>query len=657
MGLALSRSVSTKPPKWPAGVPADARWVEADKEWEQGELDGRGQKQGPFTNWRFDGTKCNECFLIDGQAHGPFRRFHENGELAQDGTFVDGVLHGTRRWYASTGLTTERMHEGGVSEAVRRSEMDYVRGRVVAVRHFDEQGRRVTPQGDVYPERPAAVDEGAEFRPDESQWTKGQADGETAERVGAWKTWSAGGELLEEASYLAGARHGPARLFVTAAASPFADPRIRCEAGTFEAGARVGLWSLLDEGGGVLATLSYGKGGGLDVGELEAWSNEVRPDWEEKGLALLRADEAPAALVTLARACVVSRSTAPYLAGAAGRTAGLTTSAAETLAEETASELPALASALVSGASVPHVLRKLAIVLDQSFQSRAALDFVNAALLFSPSSTEFLFTRALVLVSLGLKEQAEKDAGELAPSSPEQAEFLLDYLRFLFPTYGFWPAAEKPSTTYDGLPEAPVKTLEQVMRVAQKYATRLTLIRRHLLGMVNERCGWLVPDVSRLLPDGPVALEVGELEVPAGDGDDGPRLVSFDETLAVEDMDLPSAVRAARADWNALTWLLWSSGESTVKLPGALTPPGDFAQAAGMSAQRLWRSRDQRVFEGKNAKAHGVPSFEWEGADLGELHPNLASIAEQQYAEMQAMFYWLSRDDVQSPWQEDLRGS
>lgn len=628
----------------------------ADQEWEEGALDSQGLKQGPFTYWRPDGTKCNECFLVDGEPHGPFRRFHENGELAQDGTFVGGVLHGLRRWFASSAPTTERMHEGGVAETVRKSEMDYVRGQVVAVRHFDGVGRRVTPKGDVYPERPPNVEEGSEFRPDEALWTKGQADGETAERIGRWKTWTAEGHLLEEATYLAGLRDGPARISFASASSPFADPRIRAEVGRFAAGARVGPWQLLDQSGAVVARLDYGPDGGLDLQELEAWSNEPRTDWEARGLRLLEAGAGAAALVTLARACAVARSTRPYVAAAAGRTAGLTEAAAVALAEETASELPALAAALVSGAAVAPVLRKLAIVLDQHAQSRAALDFVNAALLFSPSSTEFLFTRALILVSLGLKEQAEKDAGELAASSPEQAEFLFDYLRFLFPVYGFWPALEKPQTTYDGLPEAPLKSLEEVREVVAKYATRLVLIRRALLTMVTERARWLLPDVSGLLPDGLVPLKAGELEVPTAEGD-GLMTASFDETLSLEGMDLPGLVRAARADWNALTWLLWSAGASALELPQAMNPPKDFALAAGMSAQRLWRARDQRVFEGKNAREHGVPSFEWEGADLGELHPNLASIAEQQYAEMQALFYWLSRDDVRSPWQEDLRGS
>lgn len=642
----------------PADLPADVRWVATDQEWEQGELDAQGRKQGRFTSWRADGTRCNECFLVDGEPHGPFRRFHENGELAQDGTFVDGVLHGTRRWFASTGPTTERMHEGGVSEAVRRSEMDYVRGRVVAVRHFDGAGRRVTPKGDAYPDRPGTVEEGAEFRPDEQLWTLGMADGETGERVGAWRTWTSGGQLVEEATYVSGLREGPARQDVSAGDSPpFVDARVRSVSGRFEGGGRVGPWALLDEEGRTLAAVHYGSRAALELGRLEAWSNEARHDWEAKGALLLAAGEGAAGLVTLVRACAVARSTAPYSAVAPSLVMRLTAAAAERLAEETPSELPALAAALVGGASVAPVSRKIAVALDQQRQSRAALDFINAALLFSPTSYELLFTRALILVSLGLKAQAERDAGELAASSPEQAEFLLDYVRFLFPPFDFWPAREAPETTYDSLPAAPVKSLEEVRLVAQKYATRLTLLRRHLLTLVSEGTPWLVPDVSHLLPAGPVELTAGELHRPSAEGDDGSATVAFDERLVVEELDLPGAARAVRAEWNALCWLVWSAGLERLELPSSQRPPATFGLAAGMSAQRLWRSRDQRVSEGKNARAHGLPSFEWEGADLGELPPNLASIAEQQYAEMQALFYWLSRDDVKSPWQEDLRGS
>jgi hypothetical protein len=91
--------------------------------------------------------------------------------------------------------------------------------------------------------------------------------------------------------------------------------------------------------------------------------------------------------------------------------------------------------------------------------------------------------------------------------------------------------------------------------------------------------------------------------------------------------------------------------------PTTMTAPKTFSQAVGMAQHRLWRARDQRAFNGKNAREHGVEGFQWEGSDLAELHPTLAAIAEQQYAEVQAVFFWLSRADVRSPWQDELRGS
>jgi hypothetical protein len=172
-----------------------------------------------------------------------------------------------------------------------------------------------------------------------------------------------------------------------------------------------------------------------------------------------------------------------------------------------------------------------------------------------------------------------------------------------------------------------------------------------MLGRLTEANPALPPDLSRILTDGPVALEAGEAEDEEGE------TVSWDESLELGNADLPSLLRLARADWAALSWLCWSAGLEEVALPTTLSPPADFGKAAGMARQRLWRARDQRVFEGRNARAHDVPSFEWEGVDVGELPPPVAGIAEQQYAEMQALFLWLVDPNLKSPWQDHLRGS
>lgn len=649
----------SRAPKRPEGVPAKARWVAEDNEWELGTIDAQGRKQGPFTYWRPDGSKVNECVFKDGQPHGPFKRFHENGEVSQDGEFAGGQLHGTRRWFACDEPTTERMHEGGVSETVRKSEMDYVRGRVVGVRHFDVEGRRVTPSGEPYPDKPASVEDGAEYRPDQGVWTKGEADQETAEREGRWRIWSREGELREDSHWAGGAREGDATFHVSGD-SPFLDPRIVVQHGRFTAGQPSGTWKLLDAKGTVLRTVDYGDPSALDAApRLEAFANEGRSADAWRALAQARFDAGAVAegLCLMARAAAAAKSPAPLLEALASRARPMRAEAAEALAEEAGDELPGLAIALVRGAAPAAVLRKLAVVLDQKLLSRAALDYVNAALLVSPGSTEFLFTRALVLMSLGLDAQASRDASDLASAQPEQAEFLLDYLRFLFPRFDFWPAKEKPETYYTGLPEQPARSLDEVRAVAQKYATRLSLIRGALLQVMTPEAPWLPPDLSALLPDGPVDLESGSYERPSEDDPDEAESVDFDETLEVEGADIPTLVRLARADWSALGWLCWSAGLDDVSLPEALVPPKDFDQAAGMSAQRLWRARDQRLFGGRNARAQDIPSFEWEGADLGGLHPNLASIAEQQYAEMKALFLWLSDAAVKTPWQDGLRGS
>jgi hypothetical protein len=104
-------------------------------------------------------------------------------------------------------------------------------------------------------------------------------------------------------------------------------------------------------------------------------------------------------------------------------------------------------------------------------------------------------------------------------------------------------------------------------------------VREALLEVTTPAAPWLPPDLSALLPDGPVVLESGRFERPSGEGSGEAESVDSDETLDVD------------------------------------------------------------------------------GADVGSLHPNLAGIAEQQYAEMKALFLWLSDAAVKSPWQDGLRGS
>ncbi len=642
-------------PKRPKGVPTKAWWDAGDQEWVLGPKV-EGKLHGDVTFWRPDGTKCNVCHLVAGVPHGPFKRFHETGEVSQAGTYEQGELHGTRTWFATDGQTTETTRPPGVSEQVWRSEMDYEHGKVVGVRHFDREGRRVLPStGEPYPERPAEVDPAAEYVEPKDEWHHGAADGDTQAKVGRWRRWDRAGRLKEDAHYADDERHGRALVFVLDD-SRFDDAHAHTEVGEFDEGRRVGAWELHDSDGKVLARWDYGDTTGLEAGQLVAYANTADVAALEAHAGDCEARRAfVEALVTRGRLAGVTRDVAPFVALLRRLARPVKPELAEQLAGDLDRPTNWLGYELIEGAHPALVLNAIAVALDQAFQSRAALDFTNAAMLLDPARASFLFTRALVLISLGLHEQAERDANELAAEAPDRAEFLLAYLRGLFPAWGFVPATEAPVCAFEDLPAAPVRDVDDLALLQQKYATRLVTLREALLTKLQPEAPGLPPDVRHLLPDGPVELEAGELEVPDDDGD--AQTVEYDEALALGDGDVPTLLRLARADWTALTWLCWAAGLDAVGPITAVAPPADFGKAAGMSQQRLWRARDQRAFGGRNARTHGVPSFEWEDADVGELPPPVAGIAEQQYAEMQALFYWLTDESLKSPWQDNLRGS
>ncbi len=644
----------SKAPKRPAGVAAKAWWDEGDQEWVFGPLVD-GQKHGDFTFWRPDGTKCNECLMVRDVADGPFKRFHESGDVSQDGAFVKGQLHGTRRWFSTDAPTTENTRPAGVSQQVWRSEMDYVQGRVVGVRHFNRDDERVSPTtGAPYPERPEAVDAGAEFVEPKEEWHRGDADGETQQKVGRWKVWARDGQLKEDVRYVADERHGEATLFVVGP-TPFLDPAVALERGEFFEGQRTGRWELCDAKGAVLHVADYGDTRSLEVARLPAYSNDPCVDYAQRARQLEGEGKIVEALVTWARAAGLTRDATGFRALLARVARPVLEAHAEQLALEVDRPTNWLGYELVEGAQPALILNQIGVALDQGGQCRAALDFTNAAILLAPERSEFLYTRALILMSLGLRDQAERDANELAAESPDRAEFLLLYLRGLFPAWLFTPALEALTTSDEDVPAEPVRALEEIQDLARKYATRLQLVREALLVRLSPQNPAVPPDLSALLPSGPVELEAGQYEYEDDDGE--LQSVDFDEGPARAGADVPTLLRLARADWHALTWLCWAAGSSEVMIPDELAPPADFGQASSLAQQRLWRSRDQRAFKGRNAQQHGVASFEWEGTEMAEIPPPIAAIAEQDYAEMQALFSWLIDVKLKTPWQDNLRGS
>lgn len=640
----------------PPGVPAEAEWDAGDQEWGHGGQDADGEKHGPWKYWRADGTLCNECVFEHGKPHGPFQRFHESGAVSQDGQFVEGVLHGPRTWYATDGFTTERMHDSGISDKVRKTVMDHDHGRVTSVRHFDGQGRLVMPvSGEPYPERPRGLPREAEFREDLEQWALIHLDVK-GERHGLCRFWTPQGELVWEAEYAHGVRSGR---YHSRAEDEYEDPRVAFDQGQCEDDLACGVWSLLDGGGEVVMTRDLGVAQGEEeLRRSPVFSNQPRTaaGWREHADACLAAKRHREAVLALARAVASDQQVAPLVELLARVRLPLNPDNAEALAgevlENEAERWAPMVDTLLRGGDAALLLRGYAVLLDQSERPRAALDFINAALLLAPERTDSLLTRSLILLNLGLDQHALVDAEALARVAPDSSRFIGVYARSLFPRFGFWPEKETPHSTYKELPAAPAQDLGAVQRIIQKYATRLELLRSALLKRFKPGASlpWMPPEVSALIPSGPVELAVEELE-----GEE--ESVAIDEELPLDAMGLPDLLRAARADWNALTWLLWSCGESRVVMPQKVAPPEDFGHAAGMASQRLWRCRDRRVMNGQGARTSNAPGFQFEGMDIDELPPPLVGIAEQQYAELQAMFYWLVDASNVSPWQDNLRGS
>ncbi|MEM6531061.1 MAG: thiol reductase thioredoxin [Myxococcota bacterium] len=689
-------------PERPEGVPDSAWWDESENEWILGEKDADDQEQGEYSYWRPDGTLCCKNNYVDGVLQGEFKRFHENGEVSQSGTFLDGELHGTRTWHSIDEPTTENTRPPGVSELVMKSEMDYVNGEVNGVRHFDRDGRRVMPNsGEPYPEPPDGVDPGAEYHPNEEQWAIGTADAEQnkqglwrywhadgakkreigykddvphgefrgydgdgvlrqdgeldeGDQVGTWRSFDDDGVLSTETEYAGGSPHGAFRE-LNVAMYYRADGAAYLR-GQNEEGEPTGRWELLSESDEILASVEIGVTP-EDGAEVEALSNPPRaaPEWQTLADELFEEKRFAAGFAALARAIATSRDVTPFLAALESYALPTTEEKAHELFQESSDDgALSLLGRLVLGVSPSATLRALAVEVDQIDSGHAALDFVNAAILLEPDESAYLFTRILVLQRLGLKGHAEKDIEALAVDAPDQAEFLRTYNRLLYPTFDFWPTKEEPETYYDGLPDAPEQSLENIQKFIGKYARRLQLIRQALEKLVSPTMDWLPPDVSHLVPDD-VSLDVDEMTLTDEDGDEFS--IDIDETLDPDGAELPDLLRWARFEWNALTFLCWSAGLDDVGRPEALAAPEHFGAAAGMSLQRLWRCRDRRVTNGYSAQRSGVPSFDWEGIAIDELHPQFLSMAESQYAEMAALFRWLSDGENVSPWQDNLRGS
>lgn len=562
------------------------------------------------------------------------------------------------------------------------------------------------PNGEPHPERPAMVPDEAEHLPDVG-WVlptldgQGRRDGlwqcwddggvlieatefvagirhgrsvayhpnggrheegryERGEREGAWQSWNEAGELVAELSWHQGTRHGPA--IDRSVAGHYLDPAITTECGSYDRDRACGTWSLLNAAGQTVVQLDLGACVGdaalvsfaafLDErGSAEKWHalcDECLGD-ELPGQALIAAARAAAAAVSVEHLKRV------HAAVTLPRAPAYATAMAEA-ANASEAPLSILLNALLHGAALALILGTMAARLLQAGRPLAALDLVNAAILMDPDDNELLFTRCQVLLFLGLPSFAVEDARALEAKGADDGRFLTIYAKALFPRFDFWPFREEPKTHDDGLPKGPAQELAAVRGAILKYVTRLQALRGAQMGWLHPgaEVDWLLPDLSKLLPKGPVKLERYSFDLDVESG--RKRQVQVDEVVPIQDFDdLPALMKLARADWLALTWLCWSCGLGEVALPKALSPPSLFGQAAGMAVQRLQGARDRRA-KGKDVTRKGhSPAFEWEDVDIDELTVELVSMPENEYAEMAAMFRWLTDAQSRSPWQDNLR--
>lgn len=302
---------------------------------------------------------------------------------------------------------------------------------------------------------------------------------------------------------------------------------------------------------------------------------------------------------------------------------------AEQVATEAGHEFAAMAEAMLQGGDPAALLRACALLLDQRQRPCAALDYLNAAILLAPDRPAYLFTRGLLLASLGLDIQALKDAESLSDSDPDRARFLTQCVQVLFPAFDFWPS--RAALGAEGRPMKLGQPAAAISAAFQRYATRLSLLRAKLAEYVKPgvTVRWMPPDLTPLLPKGPLKLSAKD---------------DVDETRGLDAATLPDLLLAARGDWAALSWLSWACGLTSVAPLKTIRPAKTLGVAVAQAAE--WLNGCRKAQQG--GKAIGFEDFD-------ALEPALVPMAAAQYTELNAMFQWLVDAQVSSPWRRSFR--
>ena len=264
-------------PERPAGVPEGGFWNPEIGSWEVSRLSAQGVREGECLFYRRDGSLQSRCGFVAGVREGPFAMFHPDGTVSRQGTFIAGRAEGIVQAYPGVGAGAEPLRSCCVPPGAARLDLLYEKGDIVQEIFYDADARPILADGRPWPPRPSGVPDDAEYDEAGPQWARRRtelhrfwtaagvltSEIEFAKGVRrAVRTFDAAGRLAEACEFSPeGARHGAfVRCFRAGqtGGSPYADPRIREERGTFERGQAVGPWSFLDAAGVELRTADRG---------------------------------------------------------------------------------------------------------------------------------------------------------------------------------------------------------------------------------------------------------------------------------------------------------------------------------------------------------------------------------------------------------------
>ncbi len=662
----------------PAALPPDAAFNSEFDAWEQSEKDAAGARHGGCRLYRSDGSLKLECQFTSGVLSGPFSAYHPKGGLARRGSYLDGKLHGTVASFASDEAGAEPLRTCCVPPGARELRAVYSAGVIERETYFDGAGRPLCSDGTPWPERAPALPEDVEYDAGAGCWRL-SLPGEGGSM--RYRFFSLDGTRIQEDEFVGGQRRATFRYDARGALSterhfdergvaqgrhlrrypepPFEDARIVLEEGSFVDGRPAAQWRLYDADGALLRSFELGTP--LDDAALRGSRVIVADVTHAACEALAKEARVREALVAAARCLARDRDSEKFEAfverWVPRASAAVANQRAHEVESKTNLSLADVLDALLLGARPSRCLRLLASLLPHS--SAAALELVEAALVLVPDDTRTHLTRALLRLERGDRAGFREDVGIVERESAEAARAMLELERVTFCDFSFWPANEPvPAPESPELGEIEIgQPVEQVLRAIQVYATRLGRIRELLSSRLGASPDWLPPDLSGLLPDGPVELRSFKATI-TDEGESGPESseVEIDEGLSFEvQRGVPAWMQRARADWAALCWLCWAAGLDRVALPDQLLKRQEFAVAVDRATSRCFRAHDQLRSAGLVSRARGVAEFEWEGLPISELSPSLAEIAASELLETRAVLFWSLFPENLSPFQSDLR--